>query len=132
MAKNTEIELKLLLSREGLEKMLQLDFMQQAMRPDSYKKRRLVSTYYDTADMTLTQHGIAYRVRDKGDGSFEATVKTSRQSKDGLSERLELNLPLTELKPELMELKERIASQVELRAEERSKFARGLALLRAQ
>ena len=44
MAKNTEIELKLLLSREGLEKMLQLDFMQQAMRPGSYKKRRLVST----------------------------------------------------------------------------------------
>ena len=43
MAKNTEIELKLLLSREGLEKMLQLDFMQQAMRPDSYKKRRLAS-----------------------------------------------------------------------------------------
>ena len=27
MVKNTEIELKLLLSREGLEKMLQLDFM---------------------------------------------------------------------------------------------------------
>ena len=205
MAKNTEIELKLLLSREGLEKMLQLDFMQQAMRPDSYKKRRLVSTYYDTADMTLTQHGIAYRVRDKGDGSFEATVKTSRQSKDGLSERLELNL--TEAKPELngfaalglgyelselapngvralftvdverityildyagavielaidkgaihcgeqsdsidevefelmsgtvdalLELKDRIASQVELRAEERSKFARGLALLQAK
>ena len=203
MAKNTEIELKLLLSREGLEKMLQLDFMQQAMRLDSYKKRRLVSTYYDTADMTLTQHGIAYRVRDKGDGSFEATVKTSKQSKDGLSERLEL----TEAKPELngfaalglgyelselapagvralftvdverityildyagavielaidkgaihcgekrdsidevefelmsgtvdalLELKERIASQVELRAEERSKFARGLALLQTK
>ena len=194
MAKNTEIELKLLLSREGLEKMLQLDFMQQAMRPDSYKKRRLVSTYYDTADMTLTQHGIAYRVRDKGDGSFEATVKTSKQSKDGLSERLELNLPLAEAKPELngfaalglgyelselarityildyagavielaidkgaihcdeksdsidevefelmsgtvdalLELKERIASQVELRAEERSKFARGLALFQTK
>ena len=32
----------------------------------------------------------------------------------------------------LLELKERIASQVELRAEERSKFARGLALLRAK
>ena len=85
MVKNTEIELKLLLSREGLEKMLQLDFMQQAMRPDSYKKRRLVSTYYDTADMALTQHGIAYRVRDKGDCSFEATVKTP--TKQGWSER---------------------------------------------
>ena len=62
MAKNTEIELKLLLSREGLEKMLQLDFMQQAIRPDSYKKRRLVSTYYDTADMTLqTKQGWSER-----------------------------------------------------------------------
>ena len=202
MAKNTEIELKLLLSREGLEKMLQLDFMQQAMRPDSYKKRRLVSTYYDTENMALTQHGIAYRVRDKGDGSFEATVKTSRQSKDGLSERplaeakpelngfaaLGLGYELSELAPNgvralftvdverityildyagavielaidkgaihcgeksdsidevefelmsgtvdaLLELKERIASQVELRAEERSKFARGLALLQAK
>ena len=170
MAKNTEIELKLLLSREGLEKMLQLDFMQQAMRPDSYKKRRLVSTYYDTADMTLTQHGIAYRVRDKGDGSFEATVKTSRQSRDGLSalftvdvERItyildyagavielaidkgaiycgEKSDSIDEVEFELMsgtvdallELKERIASQVELRAEERSKFARGLALLQAK
>ena len=32
----------------------------------------------------------------------------------------------------LLKLKERIASQVELRAEERSKFARGLALLQAK
>ena len=32
----------------------------------------------------------------------------------------------------LLELRERIASQVELRAEERSKFARGLALLQAK
>ena len=207
MAKNTEIELKLLLSKEDLERLLTLDFMVQAVREGSRKVRHLVSTYYDTQELTLKEHGIAYRVRDKGDGSFEATVKTQKQSAGGLSERLELNLPLAEAIPELngfaalglgyelselapagvralftvdverityildyagavielaidkgaihcgeksdsidevefelmsgtvdalLELKERIASQVELRAEERSKFARGLALLQTK
>lgn len=204
MKKSTEIELKLLLSKEALEKMLTLDFMVQSIRPGSKKVRRLVSTYYDTQDFALKAHGIAYRVRDKGDGSYEATVKTQKKSVDGLSERLELNLSLKKAEPvldgfaalglgfelselapkgvralftvdvqritylldyegavaelaidkgaihcgaksdsideveiELMEgdvsallaLKERIAGAVELRAENRSKFARGLALL---
>lgn len=204
MAKNTEIELKLLLSKEDLERVLTLDFMVQAVREGSRKVRHLVSTYYDTQELTLKEHGIAYRVRDKGDGSFEATVKTQKQSTGGLSERLELNLPLAEAQPvldgfaalglgfelselapcgvqalftvdvqrityildyagavcelaidkgaircgeksdsideveiellegevqALLELKERIAAAVTLRAEERSKFARGLALL---
>lgn len=204
MAKNTEIELKLLLSKEDLERLLTLDFMVQAVREGSRKVRHLVSTYYDTLELTLKEHGIAYRVRDKGDGSFEATVKTQKQSAGGLSERLELNLPLAEAQPvldgfaalglgfelselapcgvqalftvdvqrityildyagavcelaidkgaircgeksdsideveiellegevqALLELKERIAAAVTLRAEERSKFACGLALL---
>lgn len=204
MAKNTEIELKLLLSKEDLERLLTLDFMVQAVREGSRKVRHLVSTYYDTQELTLKEHGIAYRVRDKGDGSFEATVKTQKQSAGGLSERLELNLPLAEAQPvldgfaalglgfelselapcgvralftvdvqrityildyagavcelaidkgaircgeksdsideveiellegevqALLELKERIAAAVTLRAEERSKFVRGLALL---
>lgn len=204
MAKNTEIELKLLLSKEDLERLLTLDFMVQAVGEGSRKVRHLVSTYYDTQELTLKEHGIAYRVRDKGDGSFEATVKTQKQSAGGLSERLELNLPLAEAQPvldgfaalglgfelselapcgvqalftvdvqrityildyagavcelaidkgaircgeksdsideveiellegevqALLELKERIAAAVTLRAEERSKFARGLALL---
>ena len=204
MAKNTEIELKLLLSKEDLERLLTLDFMVQAIHEGSRRVRHLVSTYYDTQELTLKEHGIAYRVRDKGDGSFEATVKTQKQSAGGLSERLELNLPLAEAQPvldgfaalglgfelselapcgvqalftvdvqrityildyagavcelaidkgaircgeksdsideveiellegevqALLELKERIAAAVTLRAEERSKFARGLALL---
>ena len=207
MAKNTEIELKLLLSKDDLERLLTLDFMVQAVREGSRKVRHLVSTYYDTQELTLKEHGIAYRVRDKGDGSFEATVKTQKQSAGGLSERLELNLPLAEAQPvldgfaalglgfelselapggvqalftvdvqrityildyagavcelaidkgaircgeksdsideveiellegevqALLELKERIAAAVTLRAEERSKFARGLALLQGQ
>lgn len=204
MAENTEIELKLLLSKEALEKMLALDFMVQAIRPGSKKVRHLISTYYDTQELTLKKHGLAFRVRAKGDGSFEETVKTSKKAQGALSERLELNLPLADDKPvltgfkalgldvelselapggvqplftvdverityiidyegsvselaidkgaihcgdksdsidevelELLEgdvstllaLKERIAAQVTLRAEARSKFARGLALM---
>lgn len=94
MSKNTEIELKLVVSKENLKKLLELDFVAAAIRKDSKKKRKLVSSYYDTEDMAFKQHGIAYRVRDKGDGSFEATVKTTRRNSAGLSERLELNIPL--------------------------------------
>lgn len=101
MSKNTEIELKLLLQPSELAKLLTLDVFTQAVRPDSRRERQLVSTYYDTQEMALTAHGIAYRVRDKGDGSFEATVKTSKKSSGGLSERLELNLPIAKAEPVL-------------------------------
>lgn len=96
MQKNVEIELKLLLSKSDLEKLLASDLLQGVLRKGSERKRNLVSCYYDTADLALKQQGIAYRVRDKGDGTFEATVKTYRKSAEGLSERLELNLPLKE------------------------------------
>lgn len=94
--KNVEIELKLLLDEDDLKKLLASELLQGVLRKGSEKKRNLVSCYYDTADLALKKHGIAYRVRDKGDGTFEATIKTDKKSKDGLSERLELNLPLTE------------------------------------
>lgn len=101
MAKNTEIELKLLVDKHNLKKLLSLDFVAAAIRPDSCQKRRLVSSYYDTQDMAFMRQGIAYRVRDKGDGTSEATVKTSVKNSAGLSERLELNLPLTRKRPVL-------------------------------
>lgn len=101
MAKNTEIELKLLVDKNNLKKLLALDFVAAAIRPDSCQKRRLVSSYYDTQDMAFMRQGIAYRVRDKGDGTSEATVKTSVKNSAGLSERLELNLPLTRKRPVL-------------------------------
>ena len=96
MQKNVEIELKLLLSKSDLEKLLASDLVKNVVRAGSEKQRNLVSSYYDTADLALKKNGIAYRVRDKGDGTFEATIKTDKKSSSGLSERLELNLPLTE------------------------------------
>lgn len=96
MQKNVEIELKLLLSKSDLEKLLASDLVKSVVRAGSEKQRNLVSSYYDTAELALKKNGIAYRVRDKGDGTFEATIKTDKKSSSGLSERLELNLPLTE------------------------------------
>ena len=101
MAKNTEIELKLLVAKDNLKKLLQLDCVAGAMRENSCQKRRLVSSYYDTEDLAFKRNGIAYRVRSKGDGSYEATVKTSVRNAAGLSERLELNLPLNNARAKL-------------------------------
>lgn len=96
MKSNTEIELKLLISDKDLQKLLNLDFVKAALREDSKTIRQLSTSYYDTPDMVLREHGIAYRVRDKGDGSFEATVKTNKKKQGGFAERIELNIPLTE------------------------------------
>ena len=96
MQKNVEIELKLVLGKDELEKLLASDLLQSVVREGSEKKRNLVSSYYDTADLAFKKNGVAYRVRDKGDGSFEATIKTDRKSSGGLSERVEINIPLAE------------------------------------
>ena len=106
MSKNTEIELKLLLSDEDLKKLLQLDFVKASLREESKTVRQLSSSYYDTKDMVFRNHGIAYRVRDKGDGGFEATVKATLKKQGGLAERIELNIPLTENKVVLEGFKE--------------------------
>lgn len=101
MAKNMEVELKLVVAKDDLKKMLALESVKKVIRKGSRIKRRLISSYYDTDDFAFKEHGIAYRVRDKGDGSFEATVKTNRNSSGGLSERMELNLALPTAEPVL-------------------------------
>ena len=89
-----EIELKVLISREDLRKLLNADFMKKAILPGSKAKHHLVSSYYDTEDLFFRKNGIVYRVRDKGDGSFEATVKTGKKTSGGITERIEMDLPL--------------------------------------
>ena len=96
MQKNVEIELKLLLGKRELKKLLASELLKGVLRAGSEEKRNLVSSYYDTADLAFKNNGVAYRVRDKGDGSFEATIKTDRKSSGGLSERVEINIPLAE------------------------------------
>ena len=101
MAKNTEIELKLVVSKDNLKKLIALDCVAKAVREGSMQKRKLVSSYYDTEDLAFKRQGIAYRVRSKGDGTYEATVKTRIANGAGLSERVELNLPLSSARAKL-------------------------------
>lgn len=96
MKSNTEIELKLVISEENLQKFFALPLVEATLRSESKNVRQLSTSYYDTPDMVFHKHGIAYRVRDKGDGSFEATVKTRKGEINGVVERLELNIPLVE------------------------------------
>lgn len=106
MKNNVEIELKLLVSQEDLQKLLKLPLVEKALRVDSKTVRRLVTSYYDTEDMILQNNGIAYRVRDKGDGTFEATVKTAKKNTGGVTERVELNIPLAKNEAVLKGFKE--------------------------
>ncbi len=101
MGNNREVELKLLVNRGDLKRLLASPLLQKVIRPGSEKKRRLVSSYYDSADLALKKHGIAYRVRDRGNGTFEATVKIASETAAGLSERMELNLPIENDEPHL-------------------------------
>lgn len=92
--KNKEVELKVLISRQDLRKLLNTSFMKEAIVENSKQKRKLVSSYYDTEDLSFKKKGIAYRVRDKGDGTFEATIKTGKKNQGGITERIEINIPL--------------------------------------
>lgn len=105
---NQEIELKLVLEPGELTKLLALKDFQGFVRPGSQHNHLLTTYYYDTKDLKLRQQGIAFRIRDKGDGSFEATVKTRKKTvAAGLAQRLEINIPLSSPEPVLTGFKER-------------------------
>jgi inorganic triphosphatase YgiF len=54
---------------------------------------RLHTFYLDTADLTLTRQGVAFRLRRRR-RRWEATIKWEGKVKHGLHERPELNVPL--------------------------------------
>ena len=62
--KNKEVELKVLISRQDLRKLLNANFMKEAIVENSKAKHNLISSYYDTEDLYFKKNGIAYRVRD--------------------------------------------------------------------
>ncbi len=100
-ANNKEIEVKLILAEGEFDKMMALSWFKAMIVPESQVTRNLVSTYYDTADGAFRGAGVAYRVRSKGDGTYEATAKRTLHKADGLSERLEINIPLSDDEPQL-------------------------------
>lgn len=93
MTKETEREIKMIVARAQLEKMLASPLLEQLVIPGSEQFLHLTNIYYDTADLALKNHGLAYRIR-KTNGAYEATIKTKGQDKDGFSLRGEYTVPL--------------------------------------
>lgn len=83
----TETELKLSLSPDHVARLLQSPLL--ASPPI---RRQLRNTYFDTADLALTQQKVAVRERVIGAETL-LTVKTAGHSQNGLSQRQEWEAP---------------------------------------
>ncbi|MEM8988384.1 MAG: CHAD domain-containing protein [Pseudomonadota bacterium] len=71
-----EVELKLTGSQGALKAAWASPALK-AGRISSWAPERLISTYYDTEDRALKAAGLTLRVRDKGQGAFVQTVKST-------------------------------------------------------
>ena len=84
---SNEIELKLQISELDIWRLLRLPLLN-AVTLKKLPSRRLVNTYYDTADHRLRDLGIAVRLRQIGDKWLQ-TIKTEGRVIAGLHERPE-------------------------------------------
>ncbi|MCH3914021.1 MAG: CYTH domain-containing protein [Acidaminococcaceae bacterium] len=97
MAKETEMEIKLLVANEDLSKLLASSLFTGTYIADSEKILHLTNWYYDTPTLSLKNNGLAYRIR-KTNEAYEATVKTKGQNRGGFSIRGEYTVPLQDKK----------------------------------
>jgi inorganic triphosphatase YgiF len=94
---STEIELKLAARPADLP---ELKRALVAMAPASVgAQKRLVSTYYDTPDLTLQRSGLSLRVREQA-GRFRQTIKAEDAARTGLHSRGEWEDWLPENRPQ--------------------------------
>jgi len=88
-----EIELKLAIEPQAIEKLINSSFFRQLQ--GRQQQKQLENTYYDTADWSLQHEKIALRIRKDGE-AFIQTLKTKGKSDRGLHKRLEWEWPLAE------------------------------------
>jgi inorganic triphosphatase YgiF len=88
-----EIEIKLSIAQESIEKLLSCVFFSQiAIAPIT---KELTNIYFDTNDWQLRAKKIALRIR-RSDEQYIQTLKTSGTSEQGLSKRLEWEWDLSD------------------------------------
>lgn len=111
-----EIELKVVLSVQNLQKLLQSQFFQTHTVPQSEQILYLVTTYFDTEDFSLRNKGIAYRVRSTkfadGHKEYESTTKRTLYKNGAVAEREEINKPQEDDKPCYENVRKLFATQV--------------------
>ena len=100
-----EIEIKLNIGAEALQKLLASPLVADKIIGGSEAVHHLETSYYDTPSFKLMHSGIAYRVRKNG-SKYEATIKTEKESHGGFSSRNEYNVDLPDGKPVLQGFKE--------------------------
>ena len=92
--KNNEIEIKITMDNENLNKLLNLAIIKENTVAGSERVLKLKNVYYDTKSKNLGAKRIVYRVRTTNDKEFEATIKTEKEVIGGYSSRMEYNVPL--------------------------------------
>ncbi len=83
----SEIELKLNIAERDVWRLLRLPLLN-SVTLKKFPSRRLINTYYDSADYCLRDRGIAVRLRQVG-GKWLQTIKTEGRVSAGLHERPE-------------------------------------------
>jgi inorganic triphosphatase YgiF len=81
LAEHSEVELKLAVDPDDVERLEPHPLLRHASKP-----RRLVSTYFDTADHRLRKAGLSLRIRTDG-GRNVQTVKLANGAAAGLFAR---------------------------------------------
>ncbi|MDD5241277.1 MAG: CHAD domain-containing protein [Sulfuricella sp.] len=99
---NTEIELKLLIDPADVPGLRRHPLLK-TLCPAGPATRRLVSTYFDTDDFALKNHGIALRVRRDG-RKWIQTVKGGGSVQAGLHQRGEWEAPVTHNAPDFTKI----------------------------
>jgi len=82
-----EQEIKLQIIGDAVIDLTTLDWLKTYCQAEP-KKQRLVSTYFDTPELTLIHHGVGLRLRNEN-GRWLQTVKCTGQVKNGLHQREE-------------------------------------------
>jgi triphosphatase len=99
-----EREIKLHANKEQLKQILSLPTLVSLLAGPP-RTERLISTYFDTRDLTLHEEGIALRVRAIGD-SFVQTLKTEGSTKAGMYVREEYETPVEANVPDIDALRD--------------------------
>ena len=104
MAK-TEIELKLMLSKEALDRFRRRSALKN-LTIDKPQTRKLKSVYFDTPDLRLYKADMSLRIRRSGKKRI-LTVKSGKKLNNGLSKRREYEREVKKSSPNLKQIKDK-------------------------